>query len=183
MYIYISFIVFLLIYRYKYQLLIGAINIYLYLNTNKKDYIKVVKTHTLENSKVITYNVRLDDKLHTIHIIQDANEKLHDDDLIIKRINNNINYKNNIVHCSLTDISSNEMIDLTSVFREFIFHFDKECNQNLDSFFSYVKKSHNIEIHDNFVFVVYMNDAHFTEYQYKLDKVYSMRFYDIVQAN
>lgn len=156
---------------------------YYYMKSSDKDSLKLTNGYDLQNYRIINYILTSKNaNKHNIKIIYDKDDILHDEITILKDILKNNESKNNIVHCSLTNELTNDMIELTSLFREFLFHFDKKDNRSfIKNFLEYVKVSYDLDNINNYTFIVYLNDENFTELKYNNMQLDTLRFYDIVQ--
>jgi hypothetical protein len=170
------------VYRYKarifYSVLRGAMQGYLNvldLFPKVKDNIRLIKTlYTSGDIEIKQYEFHLSTKCHRINVIT----KDKRDNVDYNKLLDVIEYKNSIVYCGLE--IGEYSLDLTSDFREFVYHFNKE--DMLQYFFEYVKEIYKYEEnHEDIEFVVFLNDSSLTQYNYKLKDVKNMMFVDILQ--
>ena len=178
MYILLIIPVLVLFYRYKTSLLYsfakGVTNAYIFILEmlpKVKDNIRFIKTlYKSGDVEIRQYEFYLSTKRHRINVIKD--------NVDYNKLLDVIEYKNSIVYCGL-EISECSL-DLTSDFREFVYHFNKE--DMLHYFFEYVKEIYKYEEnHKDIEFVVCLNDSSLTQYNYKLKDAKNMTFVEILQ--
>jgi hypothetical protein len=162
--------------KYIILCILGIIRLYCYF-THKKDGIKVIKTKKLNNSKLSLeeYEVILKTKKHNVVLVGESSIELtkHFNDLL-SNISCAIEDKNKIVYCSVVNEDGDIIIELTNMFRNFFYYFDKD-DFKMSAFFDYVQDYidersdiyNDINIYD-FDFIVYLNDLTFTELGYTI---------------
>lgn len=143
---------------------------------NLNDYV-MGKYHLIEN-----------DKTHTIVFVSTCNNKLfkHVTDFKMN-IGKNLENKNLIVHCSISDDKNNIIMDLTELFRRFCYYYDK--HHTLHGFFKYID-DHKKQFNKNMVYVdiydynlnIYLNDDTFTEISYPIKNLLdeNKSFYELL---
>lgn len=136
---------------------------------------------------VCHYHGYLDKKYHKVKILENnvvtkiGEEKMKD-------IIDCLDKRNHIVHCSLMGEDEHQMLDLTTLFREFVYHFDKDDDMSrLEHFFEYVKMNYDLDKFgqqaDDLYFVVYMNDNNFTEVKSKVKEITAQQFRDLLNID
>jgi hypothetical protein len=145
------------------------------------------KWESLTKNMGITYEKvdEIDDLyVHIYKIIDDEYKEhnviiLRNTDLVkntdMVKLMSRMEKKNSIVHCNLIDQNDGTMIDLTSILRECIYHFEKEDVLRVNDFLKYVCYKNGIdkEILNEMFLVVYLNDDDFTEMKYKVEDIMS----------
>lgn len=138
-----------------------------------------------DNVIVCHYHGYIDQKEHKIKIIK--NIKLIDGvgdmgPYHIQPIIESLDLRNHIVHCSLVTSDEKQMIDLTSVIREFVYHFDMDDDvSKMGHFFQYVNKCYDLDDSVEWMFVIYLNDDHLTEVKYKVKGITNNQFREVLK--
>jgi hypothetical protein len=139
---------------------------------------------------VCHYHGLVNQKEHNLKVIKKAigESENDDDDVVISNILRTLDSKNHIVHCSIVSSDDSTMLDLTSVFREFVYHFDRDDEMSkMEHFFKYVTQYYeldNIEFgndDDDLYFVIYLNDDSFTEVKYKVKEINNHQFREVLR--
>lgn len=186
-----------LLYRYRYRVFFWTIwcvvrmmQIYKNYKTRdvKNNHLQFVTADRLSDNVVVChYHGYVDEKEHHLKVIKQAlNEGDESDDELVERILESLDTRNHIVHCSLVTPDESQMIDLTAMFREFVYHFDKDDDMSkMDHFFQYVNKSYNLDDelgdHKDLYFVIYLNDDKFTEVKYKVKEIIDHQFKEVLR--
>jgi hypothetical protein len=138
-----------------------------------------------DEAHVYEYEVCIKEKVHNIKVISDNKKQ---DEEIYNNIVKNIDNKQKIVNCSIMN-GEECVIDLTNVFREFVYHMETDGDSNdntynkLEYFFKYIKEKYDIKEFEDCHFVVYMNDDMFSEHRYMIKELYDKMFIEIINVN
>lgn len=188
-----------LMYRYRYRLLLWGFSLFvrmmgLYVkikNRNKKNnHLQFVTADQLSDDVVVChYHGLVNEKEHNLKVIKNAiGETGDDDDVVIGNILQTLESKNNIVHCSIVGSDEDTMLDLTSVFREFVYHFERDDEMSkMEHFFKYVTQYYDLDNikfgndDDDLYFVIYLNDDTFTEVKYKVKEINNHQFREVLR--
>lgn len=158
-------------YIYRYNIFIYFIKGYIYFygignKPNKITHNKFIKIDNISDDSIYIHEFYCHNK-KDLNIISN-NTKIQ------KYIIDDVTYelRNKIVHCSLQNEQSEILLDLTNIFRKFVFYFDKDVEYSkLVYFFKYVENVYNIQNVDLLYFVVYKNDTSFTETKYRISDI------------
>jgi hypothetical protein len=141
------------------------------------------------NSKVNVHfcKLQLEDMHYNLKVVTAKYKNAQSNNVIHAHVLKNLNKCNKIVFCCLMD-SNDGMLELTTIFREFVFHFDKDNDESrLGYFLEFVCHQFNIPVShiSDMDFVVYMNDDTFTEHRFPASEVLSggRVFKDILALN
>jgi hypothetical protein len=117
------------------------------------------------------YKVRHEDKDYGIHVV--AEDRM-ESDVVYSNVVRNLPKRTAFVYCCLSSpTDENIVVELTSLIREFVFHFDKrDANSRLAHFIKYVQRKYNLLAVEDMEFVMYMNDNTFTERHYKVQDIF-----------
>lgn len=155
-----------------YNTSIYCIKWYLYFKNKKANSITNKKSIELDKDVYIhKYYCNINKELFII-----SSEEYH-------TIDKNIIYdlRNNIVHCSLQN-EVDIILDLTGVFRKFIYHFDKETDESkLRHFFKYLEYKYKLKDNiDDLYFVIFKNDDDFTEIKEKVKDINDKYYKNVI---
>jgi hypothetical protein len=177
---------------YKYPIMIFILQRYVQLkslivNINKdmlyKDKFRYIKTTHLNHDDmcVVHYDGYIDDKHININVVSHIESDKSDISKVISNsIHDKLHLKSKIVNCSLMDEDDNEIYDVTSLFREFIFHFEGQDEKNkLKYFFKYLEVTLGISV-NHLNFVVYINNDDFTEQKFAINSLSEQFFHEII---
>lgn len=141
------------------------------------------KTVVIDGDAYIEYNVVYNDKTYTLVFVSNSNSQLHNDILEFKNsMKQFLDYRNWIVHCSITDMSGNIFVDATEDFRQFCFYFDKSVSINMFLKFLQKNKVNDTSLLD-YNISLYMNDEYFTEKTYNIRDIYHSNFNNSIFDN
>lgn len=185
----VGFVIGYLTYVYRYQFMFWAfraavlfVDVYIRLKSKwygqGSDITYMTSVSPNEHVTIHNYKLWLSEKTRTVHVISNIGDKI-DVQHVIKDVSNNMKLRNKIVHCSISDKEDTFMIDLTSTFREFVYHFDKN-DFKVKYLFDYISHKNDFPILDEYILTVYMNDEIFTEYKYPISKASTMWFHEIL---
>jgi hypothetical protein len=118
------------------------------------------------------YRLKFGNKFYDVKLIADKVEDAKD---MIGEVKNLLHLRNDIVYCELDEY------ELTVLFREFVYHFDKE--QTLGHFFKYAKFILGLNQIDDKEFVIYLNDMNFTEKRFLVHELYNVPFSQLLYTN
>ena len=125
------------------------------------------------------YDIVVYDKWHSVHYITDSSILCNPEEKC-KKVREQFHKRNKLVHCSIVDTSEDYTIDLTDIFRGFVYHFDEKDEQSkLGHFIKYIGHLYAVPLEDMY-FIVYLNDEHFTECKYKIEQLGDTRFSDVL---
>lgn len=160
-------------YRIVYKILKGVANVFVWVtfHTQSKDGVEYVgKEYTSNNFEVHRHKLIQDNKVHHLNVVVvDKNNESTLDYFDV------VEYKNMIVYCSVDDI------DITSDFREFAYHFDKQdASCQLKYFVEYIKMKHKV---DGKEIMIYMNDDECTNVNYNIENIENLTFKEIMKLN
>lgn len=188
----------LLLYTYRYrvcfwtiQLFIKTIQLYQrFKNRNViNNHLQVVTVENLSDNVVVChYHGYVEQKEHKLKVIKNALDLSNKSDVMESLESRNQYGVDHIVHCTLTKSDETKMLDLTSMFREFVYHFDKDDDlSKIEHFVQYVSKVYDIEEvldddKNNLYFVIYLNDKNFTEVKYKVRELTNQKFKDVLKS-
>jgi hypothetical protein len=157
-----------------------------FMNKNRKqNHLQFVTTSELgDNIVVCHYRGFIDQKDQEIKIIKHSSSE-NDNDLHFNHIIDSLDKRNHIVHCSLVTQDDNRMVDLTSVIREFVYHFDKDDEwSKMEHFFKYVSECYDLgEYHKDMYLVIYLNDETFTEIKHKVEEITTLQFKEVLRLH
>lgn len=185
-----------LLYTYRYRVLFMTIRVVvkimqlykqLQMRNIKQNHLQFVTAEELSDNVVVChYHGYIDKKEHKLKVIKNALCH-HYADEIIDHIIDSLDLKNHIVHCSLIT-PDNKILDLTSVIREFVYHFDKDDEwSRMEHFLKYVTDCYGGDLEElgidtnDMYFVVYLNDETFTEIKYKVEDITKHQFKDVLR--
>jgi hypothetical protein len=154
----------------------------------QKEGVLFEKCHCL-NSKVNIYfhKLQFEDNQYDLKVVTSKNKNTQDDNIVQSQVLKNVDKCNAIVYCCLMD-SNDGMVELTNLFREFVFHFDETNDESrLGYFLEFAGHHFDIPVSDisDMDFVVYMNDDDFSEHRFPACEVLSGGhvFKDILALN
>lgn len=133
-----------------------------------KDYMKLLNTYVIDDVCVCTYEIQHDGETRRMNVIM--RKPLQTNASKLERaLLDSYNLRNTIVHCSMSNDKTDALLDLTSDFRMFTYHFDKDDDVSaIHYFLKYVEGLYKLEFSTDWELVVYMNDNVFTEKRFKL---------------
>lgn len=169
-----SFGVSLVVYKYKYKVLMTIVKMctWVYDKCNQTGCkLQHVNTIRINDKNFQHYNAYIKNKKYKLKTISDEIVEFND---VVKVFDN----RKSIVHCSLTNDKEDILVDLTCVFREFVYHFDKE--DNIYDFIEYVVEYNKLDFgkmdKKTTYLVMYKNDDNFTEIKHKLEELEEKTF-------
>jgi hypothetical protein len=151
---------------------------YVMFERHRKNNIEFVKKLYCSNDfEIQKYKFVLGNKNHDINIIKQDQTQIIFDDVL-----NVIEYKNVIVYCGLE--MEEVSIDLTSDFRKFVYHFNKD--DQLGYFFHYMKNVYKYEDEqedeqNGIEFIVVLNDDELSQMNHKLSDAKKLSFKQLLK--
>lgn len=183
-----------LLYTYRYYAFLWAIWVFVKTSelykcfNNNGNHLRFVTAEELSDN-VLMYHYRgyVNHKEHELKIIRnnvrDSNEDTNED--ILAEVMESLDLRNHIVHCTLLTSDDSKMIDLTSVIREFVYHFNRDDNASkMEHFLQYINSLYDLDSRgdmDDLHLVVYLNDAKFTEIKYTVKEITDQHFKDVLR--
>lgn len=180
-----------LLYTYRYRVLFWIIRVVvktmqLYRNFKNRNVVNnhlqfVTSDKLSDNIIVCHYYGYIDKKEHKFKVIKNALEVNNEvDDVTVL---DSLELRNHIVHCSLLTPDESKMLELTCVFREFVYHFDKDDDlSRIEHFIEYVSKCYELDEIWDWYFVIYLNDKQFTEVKYKVREITKCQFKEVLRS-
>ena len=172
-----------MLFKLMFKLITTIVRLYTYYN-KRSDKVKRLKYLQLGDKYALDeYNVINNDKTYHVILVGRSNNKLYQDIIHFKKdVSNNLDNRNVIVHCSITNNNNDIVIDITEIFRRFVFYFNNEGSDiNIDVLAIYINHKYNNVVDENeHNLTIYMNDNCFTEYIYPLKDISNDTFYNIL---
>jgi len=161
-------------YKYMYKLIFF----------NSSGPIRHLYTKHKDQTVIHVLKANIDNKFYDLKVIHaDTNTHMKFNE-IYNQIEQNMKLRHNILNCSFVNEETNYVLDVTEMFREYVYHFDKTDNQSKVSHFLLdIKEQYDIDLDDpKLELVVYMNDDQITECRYPIYGVNCLFFKDICFA-
>lgn len=180
---------------------IGTMNVYYYIRSFITRYlpdysVKYVDSLVIEltddndsdtSPLFVNYiNVRLGDKCYKhLYVMSDNIRNIPSTRSIVDSVKRNIDKRNNILHCGLVNSKGDLVVDMTTFFRNCVYHFDKTDKwSRVYNLLLYIEEKYGIPIKttegSDLILSVYMNDSEFTEHKYTISELQSTYFSDIL---
>lgn len=163
----------------------ATINTYVFFSKYGREF-RAKKTSELKDGVYLhECEVVKDGKTYKMHILNNDSTKLKKEQVVHKFLEN-FDKRNWIVHCSLTDDREDVILDLTEVFRDFVYHYDcKDEYSTLKSFLNVVEKQRSelSGLVQKMKLIIYLNDSVFTELVHTYDDIKHLYFCDILYQN
>uniref|UniRef100_A0A6C0H6J8 Uncharacterized protein n=1 Tax=viral metagenome TaxID=1070528 RepID=A0A6C0H6J8_9ZZZZ len=95
-------------------------------------------------------------------------------------IEQNLVFKHNVLNCSIKDNKDGYHMDITSKWRECLYHFQGEAEMNkMKYFFTYLISISGIQSIKDKYLVIYVNDDSFSEHTYKIADIWEKYFCEV----
>lgn len=172
-------------YFYRYNIFLYLVKSYIYINQHfycndeKKVTHKNVIKINLDNDIIYINEFYCNTKKELTIVSNQNNEYFNGESYLIDE--DLYELRNKIVHCSLQNEQNDILLDLTNIFRRFIFHFDKNDKYSkMKYFFNYLESLKNVKEINSLYFVVYKNDDHFTETRHIIKDILDKDYKDFL---
>lgn len=136
----------------------------------------------MEHYNFCEYKIRYNQHDYYITLINEKGKALHELKLekLKQNLQNKIDNKNLIVHCSLVNEEDDIVLDVTEDFRKFKFYYDEEIGEEYTPytkyFFEYLQNKYSELDLSNLSLMIYKNDEQFTELRHNIENLYTTTF-------